>query len=152
MQLVISGYNAAITLIDSPDFLELHLQTSKELCVQVKNAVCAGLAAVVKKLNYTDIRFETAFFCNCGIVSYQHAATHNETHWKCSVAPMNRGLEENQRVWLGSAVLGMLNLAFIAVFLTSRRCPVYLYKKVTVITILLFNFVHGLVVLLTDYK
>ena len=120
VQLVISGYNAAITLIDSPDLLELHLQTSKELCVQVKNAVCTGLAAVVKKLNYTDIRFETAFFCKCDIVSYQHAATHNETHWKCSVAPMTGVLEENQRVWLGSAVLGMLNLikvAFIAVFL-----------------------------------
>ena len=108
VQLVIPGYNAAVTLIDSPDFLELNLQTSKELCTEVKHAVCAGLTTVIKKLSYTDIVFETSFFCKCGIVSYQHAATYNETHWKCSVAPMTGELEENQQVWLGSAVLGML--------------------------------------------
>lgn len=112
VQLSIPQFISIVTLIDSPNYLELYVVSDRprEMCVQVKNAIFAGLAAVIKKLRYTDIHFETSFFCKCDLVNYQHAATHDETHWKCSVTSMMGELEVNQQIWLENDVLGTLGL------------------------------------------
>ena len=95
-----------VTLIDSVDFFEIHVDAPPKavagLCQYVRSAVLVGLEKAANTLHYTNSKPEIAFPCPCDQGDF-HVATVNleQSWWVCSTNQEEFGdLKEKHTVWL----------------------------------------------------
>ena len=99
-----------VTLIDSVDFFEIHVDAPCEavvshFCRYVRDAILVGLEKAADTLHYTNSKPEIAFPCPCDQGDF-HVATVNleQSWWLCNTNQRVFGdLEEKHTVWLPAA-------------------------------------------------
>ena len=95
-----------MTLIDSADFFEIHVDASPKAVASlrhcVRDAVLVGLEKAADALHYTNSKPEIAFPCPCDQGDFHVAAVNLEqSWWLCSANQRMFGdLEEQHTVWL----------------------------------------------------
>ena len=105
-----TGQRGAVAVIDSFEYLEVHVQTThttcSRLCFQIRQDVFQGLDKAADVLGYEGLKPQEAFFClqrdtTCDTTF--HLACLQEDEWICSVNPEVGGeLTDQHRVWLES--------------------------------------------------
>ena len=95
-----------VTLIDSVDFFEVHIDACSEVVASirqyVRDAVLVGLEKAADTLHYTHSKPEIAFPCPCSRGDF-HIATVNleQSWWLCTIDQKGFGhLEEKHTAWL----------------------------------------------------
>ena len=106
IQLALPKYPGYFTLVDSINFLEVHVTCppafSSSLTKVVCDTVLSGLVKAASRLGYGKLRVEKSFFCPC-LDGGPHLATLGvgNSCWICSRRPVTCGqLEVNQKIWL----------------------------------------------------
>ena len=99
-------YPGQVTLIDSVDFFEVHVDARPEVVASLRQHVCdavlAGLEKAADTLHYENSKPEIAFPCPCSHSDF-HIATVNQEQswWLCTTDQKEFGdLEEKHTAWL----------------------------------------------------
>ena len=129
IQFSIRKLPGTVTLIDSNNFLEVHIDCDQRfclrLCTPISRMVESGLKQAAATLHYSDWRAEKAFICPCTDDS-THLAELGDDVWICSSDRKICGnLAENQKLWLEDTLKCECTVIILKIHrldLTHREC------------------------------
>ena len=109
IKFALPDFPGRVTLIDSIDFFEIHIDASPKVVAglrrYIRDAILVGLEKAADTLHYANSKPRIAFPCPCDQGDF-HVATVNleQSWWLCSINQEESGdLEEKHTVWLPAA-------------------------------------------------